>query len=46
MKWLVDNAGPEDHLAFHFSGHGGQIEKDGGSQEVIYPVTVRLITMG
>lgn len=38
MNWLVDNAGPADHLVFHFSGHGGQIEKDGRLEEVIFPV--------
>ncbi len=46
MKWLVNNAQPNDSLVFHFSGHGGQtIDHDGdevdGYDEVIYPVDFR-----
>lgn len=43
MRWLVDNAQPNDSLFFHFSGHGGQTKDlDGdeadGYDETIYPV--------
>ncbi|KAG0210306.1 Ca(2+)-dependent cysteine protease [Mortierella sp. GBA30] len=43
MKWLVQDARPNDSFFFHYSGHGGQAEdKDGdeddGYDETIYPV--------
>ncbi|KAK0210308.1 caspase domain-containing protein [Desarmillaria ectypa] len=43
MRWLVNEAQPNDSLFFHYSGHGGQTkDKDGdeidGYDEVIYPV--------
>ncbi|EWC46923.1 hypothetical protein DRE_03935 [Drechslerella stenobrocha 248] len=43
MKWLVQDAQPNDSLFFHFSGHGGQVKDlDGdeadGYDETIYPV--------
>ncbi|CAE6500190.1 unnamed protein product [Rhizoctonia solani] len=43
MRWLVEDARPNDSLFFHYSGHGGQVEDlDGdeidGYDEVIYPV--------
>ncbi|KAH3902308.1 related to Metacaspase-1 [Saccharomycodes ludwigii] len=43
MRWLVSNAQPNDSLAFHYSGHGGQVEdqdgdEDDGLDDVIYPV--------
>ncbi|KAF3936858.1 Metacaspase-1A [Dactylella cylindrospora] len=43
MKWLVQDAQPNDSLFFHFSGHGGQVrDLDGdeadGYDETIYPV--------
>jgi len=42
LSWLVQGAKSGDHLAFHFSGHGGQVndisgdEKD-GKDECIFP---------
>ncbi|KAJ1306521.1 hypothetical protein OPQ81_007522 [Rhizoctonia solani] len=43
MRWLVEDAEPNDSLFFHYSGHGGQVKDlDGdeidGYDEVIYPV--------
>ncbi|KAL1728382.1 caspase domain-containing protein [Schizophyllum commune] len=43
MRWLVQDAQPDDSLFFHYSGHGGQTkDKDGdevdGWDEVIYPL--------
>ncbi|CAE6377362.1 unnamed protein product, partial [Rhizoctonia solani] len=43
MRWLVEDAKPDDSLFFHFSGHGGQTEDLSGEEidsydEVIYPV--------
>lgn len=43
MRWLVDNAQPNDSLFFHYSGHGGQTrdlngDEDDGNDEVIYPL--------
>ncbi|CAE6413910.1 unnamed protein product [Rhizoctonia solani] len=43
MRWLVEDAKPNDSLFFHFSGHGGQTEDLSGEEidgydEVIYPV--------
>lgn len=43
MKWLVHDAQPGDRFAFHFSGHGSQVEdydgdEDDGFDEVIIPL--------
>lgn len=43
MRWLVEDAQPNDALFLHYSGHGGQTpDEDGdeedGFDEVIYPV--------
>ncbi|KAK0505443.1 peptidase C14 [Armillaria luteobubalina] len=43
MRWLVDDACPEDLLVFHYSGHGSQIpdknsDEPDGYDEVIYPI--------
>lgn len=43
LKWLVQDAKPNDQLFLHFSGHGGQTEdmdgdEEDGLDEVIYPV--------
>jgi hypothetical protein len=34
MKWLVKDAKMNDSLAFHYSGHGGQVvDKDGDEDD-------------
>ncbi|KAI0260772.1 caspase domain-containing protein [Gloeopeniophorella convolvens] len=43
MRWLVEDASPDDALFFHYSGHGGRTrDLDGdeidGWDEVIFPV--------
>ncbi|KAF9346088.1 Ca(2+)-dependent cysteine protease [Mortierella sp. NVP85] len=43
MQWLVHDARPNDSYFFHYSGHGGQTDDDGGDEddgydETIYPV--------
>jgi len=37
LRWLLADAGPEDVLFFHFSGHGGQIvDRDGDENSPQY----------
>ncbi|KAF9145784.1 Ca(2+)-dependent cysteine protease [Mortierella sp. GBA39] len=43
MRWLVNDARPDDSFFFHYSGHGGQAkdedgDEDDGYDETIYPV--------
>lgn len=47
MQWLVRDAGPNDSLVFHYSGHGGKTkdidgDEDSGYDEVIYPLDFKI----
>ncbi|KAG2234528.1 hypothetical protein INT48_007341 [Thamnidium elegans] len=43
MKWLVNDAQPDDSFFFHYSGHGGRVhdihsDEDDSYDETIYPL--------
>ncbi|ORE07855.1 hypothetical protein BCV72DRAFT_204681, partial [Rhizopus microsporus var. microsporus] len=43
MRWLVEDAQPNDSFFFHYSGHGGRVkdisgDEEDGYDETIYPV--------
>ncbi|KZT04477.1 peptidase C14 [Laetiporus sulphureus 93-53] len=47
MRDLVAGAQPGDHYVFHFSGHGGQVKNEDGTEksgfdDVIWPVDIEL----
>ncbi|CAG8600243.1 3288_t:CDS:2 [Paraglomus occultum] len=40
MRWLVNNAAPNDSFFLHFSGHGGQKRDNDGDEEDGYDETI------